>query len=85
MLAKINYMGTHSLKSPFVVSMVGAVPKPERPVMLLELCDKGPLLEWLKNIVKVTGDVEDEMVQFTTHIALGMQHLHEHDVSHTLI
>ena len=80
MLAKINYMGTKVPKNPFIVCMIGAIPKPERPMLLLEHCGVGPLLDWLNNVLKFDGDVEDQMVQFTRHIAEGMQHLHENEV-----
>ena len=51
------------------------------PVLLFELCDLGPLRDWLTAQTKVTEDLADKMITFSLHIARGMQHLHSHDVN----
>ena len=78
MTAKMNFLATKVDRNQFIVNFEGAVPPPNGPMILLECCDLGPLLDWLKKIHKVTGDVEDQMVTFMTHAAHGMRHLHSH-------
>ena len=51
----------------------------EDPVILLELCNS-TLKDWLKSVPKVTEEVEDSMINFTTHIAKGLAHLHANHV-----
>ena len=78
MKAKMNFLATQLKPDQFIVNFEGAVPPPTGPMILLENCDLGPLLAWLKKIVKVTGDIENQMVTFMMHVAQGMRHLHSH-------
>ena len=78
MKAKMNFLATKVESNQFIVGFEGAVPPPNGPIILLENCDLGPLIDWLKKTQKVTGDVEDQMVTFMTHAAHGMRHLHSH-------
>ena len=50
------------------------------PVLLFELCDLGPLRDWLTAQDNVTEDFVDKTITFSLHIARGMQHLHSHQV-----
>jgi len=50
--------------------------------MLLEFCDL-TLKEWLSNVGKVTADVLENMLNFTIHIASGMECLHSKKVRNT--
>jgi len=47
--------------------------------MLLEFCDL-TLKGWLSNIGKVDVDVLENMLNFTAHIASGMEFLHSKNV-----
>ena len=49
------------------------------PIILLELCSEGKLLDWLKKQT-ITDDVLDSMINFTINIAAGMAHLHANKV-----
>ena len=78
MKAKMNFLATKVDRNEFIVNFEGAIPPPNGPMILLENCDLGPPLAWLKKIVKVTSDIEDKMVTFMLHAAQGMRHLHNH-------
>ena len=49
--------------------------------MLFELCDLGPLGNWLLGQNTVTEDLADKMITFSLHIARGLQELHAHKVT----
>ena len=82
MTAKMTFMASKVTTNAFVVSFLGAIPPPDGPMLLLEHCNQGTLLDWLKAVVKVTGDVEEQMNEFTQQVATGMKHLHDTDVKH---
>ena len=50
----------------------------------MELCDE-TLKDWIAKVAKrkVTDEDEDNMINFCSHIAKGMAHLHAHEVSNT--
>ena len=50
------------------------------PIILLEFCEPS-LKDWLKSNDKVTDEVEDNMINFSTDVARGMSHLHQNGVS----
>ena len=76
MKAKMNFLATKLDPHEFIVGFEGGIPPPKGPMILLENCDLGPLLAWLKKHDKMTADVESQMKTFMMHIAAGMRHLH---------
>ena len=78
MKAKMNFLATKLDPHEFIVGFEGGIPPPKGPMILLENCDLGPLLAWLKKHDKMTPDVENQMKTFMMHIAVGMRHLHNH-------
>lgn len=50
-------------------------------MIILELCDI-PLTNWLERLPNVTDIELDQMLIIALNIAQGVQHLHNHKVSH---
>ena len=76
----MNFLATWVPKHEFIVGMLGGVPPPAGPMLLLEYCDSGTLADWLKKVVKVNGDIEEQMVTYTTQTAKAMAFLHDKGV-----
>jgi len=77
--AKIAFHGNRVPPHDNIVRLVGVID--EGPIMLLEFSDL-TLKEWLSNVGKVTTDVLENMLNFTTHIASGMEFLHSKNILH---
>jgi len=77
--AKIAFHGNRVPPHDNIVRLVGVID--EGPIMLLEFCDL-TLKGWLSNVGKVTTDVLENMLNFTSHIASGMEFLHSKNILH---
>ncbi len=53
-------------------------------MILLEKCET-PLKSWLKEQERVSGDVQDAMIDFTIDIARALKHLHDLEVCSTFM
>ncbi|XP_062575655.1 inhibitor of nuclear factor kappa-B kinase subunit epsilon-like [Saccostrea cucullata] len=53
-----------------------------KPILVMELCEKGNLLELLRDPANSYGLEEDEFLRFFRHLVSGMKHLRQNGFSH---
>nr|XP_034307720.1 inhibitor of nuclear factor kappa-B kinase subunit epsilon-like [Crassostrea gigas] len=53
-----------------------------RPILVMELCEKGNLLEVLREPSNAFGLPEEEYLRFFSHLVSGMKHLRQNGFSH---